>query len=616
MTTLSWFVVACASAVAGCDDGGETGSGGSGTGAGGEAAATTTSTDAVTTTTTSATASTTSGVTTSSTGSGGDPSGGGGEGGGTTCTLPPPPPADCEAPEDFDGYTRHVCNVPKGKLAGTNLVDVYQPDGATNAPVVFFVHGGGFVGGTRRDAVAPLARYASMGYVVVSIDYTLRPSNALGVPTDPIQSVDEMDYQYDAAAELAWTRAHVADFGGNPDDVVLMGHSAGGAIVSLLAAQQSWIRDELVENDLICPEDVAGFHTNQVIRGVVNLSGPVDFDLWTYDWAQPLFESGFSPAMRIEASPLTWLEKDASIPPFLIVVGGGAGVFHDPPGLYQGHDAFVHTARDLGYRATLIQPLITKKAAGFSWPWDSLNGKWCFAQMDHVGALNGTEATQLPFALDQVYDEDVYGVCNQLATGGQWGSQSVERAAVDAFIADPTALVPWAEGPEYGHASIPDQDTSPLLLHLGGGPVPTDAGVAWSGVLPAPGVFDGARDLIGAAIDPAGITSANGAPVPLGVLSVQGISFGSGQTMTVSRPVPNGTYEVRAYFADGNVSRVMDITAEGVLIGDDVSTYGGAPIVAKVEVLDTVTVTDGSIDLVFSSTQGVRIAAIELVPAP
>lgn len=103
-------------------------------------------------------------------------------------------------------------------------LDVHAPAGQVpgGAPVLLFVHGGGFTGGDKHVPGSPYYDHlggwaARHGVVAVTMNYRLAPGS-----TWPAGARD-------VGAALAWTRREVAAHGGNPDGVVLMGQSAGAA---------------------------------------------------------------------------------------------------------------------------------------------------------------------------------------------------------------------------------------------------------------------------------------------------------------------------------------------------------------------------------------------------
>ena len=112
-------------------------------------------------------------------------------------------------------------------------LDVYQPAGASGDPIIVMVHGGGWQRGDKgASGVADnkVAHYLPKGYVVVSTNYRLSPT------------VDPVTEAHDVAAALAYTQQHAQDWGGDAHRVVLMGHSAGANLVSLVAADPSYAK--------------------------------------------------------------------------------------------------------------------------------------------------------------------------------------------------------------------------------------------------------------------------------------------------------------------------------------------------------------------------------------
>ena len=100
------------------------------------------------------------------------------------------------------------------------VLDVYRPHGARRAPVVVFVHGGAFVRGSKD--INPqmygnvLTWFARHGCLAVNIEYRLAPE------------APHPQGALDVAGACDWVAQHAAEFGGNPDAIGLVGHSAGG----------------------------------------------------------------------------------------------------------------------------------------------------------------------------------------------------------------------------------------------------------------------------------------------------------------------------------------------------------------------------------------------------
>lgn len=104
-------------------------------------------------------------------------------------------------------------------------LDIYRPAGGTQgAPVLLQIHGGGWLIGTKRQQGRPLMnRMAARGWVCVAMNYRLAPRAKM-----PAQIVD-------VKLALAWIRAHITDYGGDPERVVVTGGSAGGHLAAMAA---------------------------------------------------------------------------------------------------------------------------------------------------------------------------------------------------------------------------------------------------------------------------------------------------------------------------------------------------------------------------------------------
>jgi acetyl esterase/lipase len=106
-----------------------------------------------------------------------------------------------------------------------HLLDVWRPKGdVERAPVLFQIHGGGWMIGDKAQQALPLMLHiATEGWVCVAANYRLSPRVAMP------------DHLVDCKLALRWIREHIAEFGGDPDFVVVTGGSAGGHLAALLA---------------------------------------------------------------------------------------------------------------------------------------------------------------------------------------------------------------------------------------------------------------------------------------------------------------------------------------------------------------------------------------------
>lgn len=106
--------------------------------------------------------------------------------------------------------------------------DIYAPKRATLAPVIFMVHGGAWkVGDKTSKSVVynKVNHWVQKGYIVISVNYRLLPEASV------------LEQVSDIRLALIIARSYVQSYGGDKDKFILMGHSAGAHLISLVAAQ-------------------------------------------------------------------------------------------------------------------------------------------------------------------------------------------------------------------------------------------------------------------------------------------------------------------------------------------------------------------------------------------
>lgn len=118
-------------------------------------------------------------------------------------------------------------------------LDVHMPQGATNAPVLVFFHGGALMLGDKSLVDVVAERMLPLGIGVVAPNYRLSPA------------VQHPAHAEDAAAALAWTIANIADYGGDPEQVFVAGHSAGAYLAALLTLDASYVARHGLTHDVI-----------------------------------------------------------------------------------------------------------------------------------------------------------------------------------------------------------------------------------------------------------------------------------------------------------------------------------------------------------------------------
>ncbi len=185
-------------------------------------------------------------------------------------------------------------------------LDIHAPDNAGKrflfvrtgklAPVVIYVHGGGWVKGSRKKVYRHPEWLTSRGYILVAIDYRKVPrTNIDGQVTD-------------VARAVAWAKRNIKRYGGDPDRIVIMGHSAGAHLVALAAAQGK----------------------------VGNIRGVIPNDVQAYDLVAyatkrgsigTMFGRAFSdnPKNWVRWSPITYARRAAGLPPHLVMYSRSQG---------------------------------------------------------------------------------------------------------------------------------------------------------------------------------------------------------------------------------------------------------------------------------------------------
>jgi acetyl esterase/lipase len=113
-----------------------------------------------------------------------------------------------------------VAKTTKNISYGPDSLDIYAP-AAANAPVIVYVHGGAWRAGSKGEARGPAAYFNDLGYLVVSVGYSL------SAPAD--QQADEV------GAAVRWVEANIAQYGGDANRIAMMGHSAGTHLAALAA---------------------------------------------------------------------------------------------------------------------------------------------------------------------------------------------------------------------------------------------------------------------------------------------------------------------------------------------------------------------------------------------
>jgi arylformamidase len=193
-----------------------------------------------------------------------------------------------------NGHARHV-------------LDIYSPAGAKNLPVVFWIHGGGWQTGDKANVQEKPAWFTKKGFVFVSINHRLLPEVEMEVLVR------------DVAKAFDWMHKHIAEHGGDPNRVLVGGHSSGAQLATLICTDDRYLKAEGVSFASLIgcvPVDGDTYDIPAIIE-------TAETRLRVHGMPMPKYghrlKFGNDPAKHVDFSAVTHVAKGKSIPPFLIV---------------------------------------------------------------------------------------------------------------------------------------------------------------------------------------------------------------------------------------------------------------------------------------------------------
>lgn len=190
----------------------------------------------------------------------------------------------------------------------SHLLDIYQPKDCEQCPVIIYIHGGYWVLGDKGGLSYKAKAFTDNGYIYISINYSLAP-----------------DYQFpvnaqDVAQAFFWVKNNITGYGGDAEQIYLLGHSAGGHLAALIGLDGRYLSPfSLSPSDIsgIIGLDSAAYYLPSLIE-----AEPENKDL--FYWA-----FGDNPEDWEKASPINYVrekQKGQIVPPFLLLVAGGREV--------------------------------------------------------------------------------------------------------------------------------------------------------------------------------------------------------------------------------------------------------------------------------------------------
>jgi acetyl esterase/lipase len=253
---------------------------------------------------------------------------------------------------DFDKgkAIRFDSNIVFGKGGTTDLrLDMARPleaNGEVTFPAIICLHGGGWVGGDRKQMKGTIEAMARRGYVAISPDYRLAPQDRFPAQIE------------DCKAAVRWLRANAKKYQINPQRIGVFGFSAGAHLACLLGVTG---KDDGLEGKGGNPDQ------SSAVQAVVSFFGPTDFTQPI--WSEKVIERHLKPFLGgtaeekadvyRRASPITYAGKNA--PPFLFVHGTADDIVP-----MQQSEEMVKKLRQAGVSVRLI----AVEGEGHGWGWN------------------------------------------------------------------------------------------------------------------------------------------------------------------------------------------------------------------------------------------------------
>lgn len=210
----------------------------------------------------------------------------------------------------------------------SHLLDIYQPKDCHSCPVVVYVHGGTWTLGDKGKWGNRAKAFTSHNIVYVSINYRLAP-----------------DYQFpanaqDVARAFSWVKNNIADYGGDPEQIYLLGHSAGGHLSAVIALENSFLTEfGLTPSDI---SGIIGLDSAAYYLPSLFIAEPENQFMLSWAFGEDLEDLE-------KASPINYIKREEPIPPFLLLVAGGREVS------VAVNNSFYKKLKENGCNVTLIQ---------------------------------------------------------------------------------------------------------------------------------------------------------------------------------------------------------------------------------------------------------------------
>jgi acetyl esterase/lipase len=193
------------------------------------------------------------------------------------------------------------------KATQRQVLDVYSPASARQLPVVFWIHGGGWQTGDKKEVQLKPKAFTDKGFVFVSTEYRLLPAVEMGTIVR------------DIARAIRWVHDHIGEYGGDPNQLFVMGHSAGAQLAALICTDDRYLKAEKLSLEAIkgcVPVDGDTFDVPAIIETAETRRRVHGLPQAKYGHREKF---GNDPAKHKDFSAVTHVAKGKHIPPFLIL---------------------------------------------------------------------------------------------------------------------------------------------------------------------------------------------------------------------------------------------------------------------------------------------------------
>lgn len=250
-------------------------------------------------------------------------------------------------------------------------LDLYTKKEWTDKPAIIYVHGGGWAIGDKSHVKYKPQAALDNGFIFISINYRLTNNDTLF----PAHAVD-------VAKAIKWTYDSIQQYGGDPEKICLLGHSAGAHLVALVATDERYLGEQGLDLSIVSavvPLDTQAYNLSLLAQEQGGTLKDVFANTFTDD-----------PSFWVFASPITYVLPGKSIPSMLVAYSGGVFPYSNVHRRQQAI-AFVNKLNDAQVNASVL-PAAYKTHSGINndlgKPGDIVTKKIFDFLKQHVGIRN------------------------------------------------------------------------------------------------------------------------------------------------------------------------------------------------------------------------------------